>query len=271
MTFREYKVTKNADGSPQTREYEIAYGEMPIVFDLFFRFYEDMTRALLGEQVYVPNTYAMFDRDVASMAYIYRLDEPDELEKQKKLARTRCPWRFASCGPGGERPTTSGCRSRRTGSPRPGAPSQSRDGDLGGAREADGPGRGMRKVDDAAADIGAAIVDPHHDRTAVPLVHDPDPRAEGQRLVRGRESMRVEFLAVRGAPSLKARPVPGGQAREGRSGRERRARAADDESEGSRYHQLRSTHHNSLSKLNHSMLGSTSARPSREDERNSRL
>lgn len=87
MTFREFKVSENKDGSPRTREYVIEYANMPIVFDLFFRFYSDMTRALLGEQVYVPNIFALFDRDVALMAYIYRLDEPDELEKKRKRMR----------------------------------------------------------------------------------------------------------------------------------------------------------------------------------------
>lgn len=87
FTFREYKISTNRDGSPQTREYAIVYDEMPIVFDLFFRFYEDMTNALLGKQVYVPNVLALYDRDVALMAYIYRLDEPDVLEKEKKKAR----------------------------------------------------------------------------------------------------------------------------------------------------------------------------------------
>lgn len=87
MTFREFKISDNKDGTARTREYVIEYANMPIVFDLFFRFYGDMTRALLGEQVYVPNIFAMFDRDVALMAYIYRLDEPDELEKKRKRMR----------------------------------------------------------------------------------------------------------------------------------------------------------------------------------------
>lgn len=84
MTFREYKVSKNEDGSSHTREYQIVYGETPMLFDFFFRLYGDITDALLGTQVYVPNFRAMFDSDVGLLAYIYRLDVPDVLEKEKK-------------------------------------------------------------------------------------------------------------------------------------------------------------------------------------------
>lgn len=87
ITFREYKISKNSDGSPQTKEYQIIYAEMPMVFDLLFRFYQDVTDALLGKMVYVPNIFAMFDRDVALLAYIYRLDEPDVLKKEKQKAK----------------------------------------------------------------------------------------------------------------------------------------------------------------------------------------
>lgn len=108
MTFREYKISENKDGSAQTREYVIVYEEMQIVFDLFFRLYADITRALLGEMVYLPNILAMFDRDVALLAYIYRLDEPEALERdmkrshaasvaelmQKKMTRTKSLKKF---------------------------------------------------------------------------------------------------------------------------------------------------------------------------------
>ncbi len=87
ITFREYKISRNKDGSAQTREYVIIYDEMPMVFDFFFRLYADVTDALLGKQVYVPNVMAMFDRDVALMAYIYRLDLPDVAEAEKKKSR----------------------------------------------------------------------------------------------------------------------------------------------------------------------------------------
>lgn len=109
MTFREYKITENADKSSQSREYTIIYDEMSIVFDMFFRLYGDVTRMLLGEAVFLPNIMAMYDRDVALLAYIYRLDEPEQLKKemkkmragdvahlmQKKMARTKSLKKFA--------------------------------------------------------------------------------------------------------------------------------------------------------------------------------
>lgn len=87
MTFREHKIRNNKDGSPQTREYQIVFDDIPSVFSLFFRLYGDMTRALLGEQVYVPNFDALYDGDVAMLSYIHRLDEPDELAEERKRVK----------------------------------------------------------------------------------------------------------------------------------------------------------------------------------------
>lgn len=84
MTFREFKYTKNSDGSPQTQEFAIVYDEHPLIFDYFFRMYQDVTDALLGKQVYVPNVTAMFDREVSILAYIHRLDVDEEREKAFK-------------------------------------------------------------------------------------------------------------------------------------------------------------------------------------------
>lgn len=78
VRFREYKIVPNQDKSPQTREYEIVFSEVPMAFDLFFRYYEDVTNALLGKQVFVPNLRAMYDREVSLMAYIHRLDVDEE-------------------------------------------------------------------------------------------------------------------------------------------------------------------------------------------------
>ncbi len=86
MVFSEYKITENRDKSPQIREYEIVFDEHPLVFQFFYRFYEDMTNALMGHQVYVPNLYAIFDREVSILAYIHRLDVDEERDKAfKKL------------------------------------------------------------------------------------------------------------------------------------------------------------------------------------------
>jgi len=75
VMFEEVKLTANRDGSSQVRQYEMVFSENDLYFDFFFRFYEDMTRALNGEMVYVPNVHAMFDNEVSMIAYIHRLDE----------------------------------------------------------------------------------------------------------------------------------------------------------------------------------------------------
>lgn len=84
MTFEEVKLTKNKDGGPQVREYEVVYADNPLYFEFYFRFFEDMVRALNGEMVYVPNVKAMFDNEVAIVAYIQRLDVTEEVAARKK-------------------------------------------------------------------------------------------------------------------------------------------------------------------------------------------
>lgn len=87
IIFEETKYTKNKDGSPQVRRYEIVYDENQLFFDYYFRLYEDMTLALQGQMVYVPNIHALYDNDVALIAYIHRLDVPEEVAKQMKKHR----------------------------------------------------------------------------------------------------------------------------------------------------------------------------------------
>lgn len=84
MTFEEVKLTANRDGSPQVREYEMVYEENELYFDFYFRFYDDMTRALNGEMVYVPNINAFYDNEVALISYIHRLDVSEEQAKLMK-------------------------------------------------------------------------------------------------------------------------------------------------------------------------------------------
>jgi RecB family exonuclease/energy-coupling factor transporter ATP-binding protein EcfA2 len=84
VTFEEVKYTKNSDGGKQVREYEVVFSENDLYFDFYFRFYEDMTRALSGEMVYVPNVNAMFDNEVAIVSYIHRLDVEEEQAKLMK-------------------------------------------------------------------------------------------------------------------------------------------------------------------------------------------
>ncbi len=84
VIFEEVKYTKNSDGSPQVRQYEIVFAENDLYFDFYFRFYEDMTRALNGQMVYVPNVHTIFDNEVSIIAYIHRLDESEETAKLMK-------------------------------------------------------------------------------------------------------------------------------------------------------------------------------------------
>lgn len=84
MVYAEFKITPNKDGSPQMREFEIVFGEHPLVFEFFYRYYYDVTDALLGKQVFVPNVYAMYDKEVSILAYIHRLDEDEAREKAFK-------------------------------------------------------------------------------------------------------------------------------------------------------------------------------------------
>jgi len=87
VVFEEIKYTKNADKSPQVRRYEIVIKENQLFFDFYFRLYEDLTKALLGEMVYVPNINDMYDSELAIIAYVHRLDQPDEVAKQMKKHR----------------------------------------------------------------------------------------------------------------------------------------------------------------------------------------
>lgn len=84
MVYEEVKYTKNKEGGSQVRSYEMVFGDNDQYFDFFFRYYDDMTRALSGEQVYVPNVRALFDNEVAMVAYIHRLDESEETAKLMK-------------------------------------------------------------------------------------------------------------------------------------------------------------------------------------------
>jgi hypothetical protein len=84
ITFEEVKITKNKEGGDQVKEYEIVYAENELYFDFYFRFYEDITRALNGEMVYVPNIHSFFDNEVALISYIHRLDVSEEQAKLMK-------------------------------------------------------------------------------------------------------------------------------------------------------------------------------------------
>jgi len=92
--FHEVKSSKNSiidpetgKYPPQTKVYEFVYEEMPVMFELFFRFYQDMTDAIMGKMVWVPNIADPYNSDesqTALIGYIHRLDDPEELSKLMK-------------------------------------------------------------------------------------------------------------------------------------------------------------------------------------------
>lgn len=89
IVFEEVKWTKNQDGESQVKEYEFVYDGTDQFFDFYFRLYSDVTRALNGEAVWVPNVDAMFDNEVAMVAYIHRLDVNEETAKLMKKHRVQ--------------------------------------------------------------------------------------------------------------------------------------------------------------------------------------
>lgn len=87
MIYEEVKSSKNSGknlGQPQLKEYEIVYEENEQFFDFYFRFYSDVIRAINGEAVFVPNINDFYDNEIAIIAYIHRLDEPEERARQMK-------------------------------------------------------------------------------------------------------------------------------------------------------------------------------------------
>jgi len=92
ITFREFKSTKNnpckkdkckESHDPQgchsqTKPFRFVYSEIPILFELFYRLYGDITDLLMGKAVFLPNVRAMFEKEVSILAYIYRLDVGEE-------------------------------------------------------------------------------------------------------------------------------------------------------------------------------------------------
>jgi len=87
MTYEEVKTSRNRDNGPQVREYEIVYENNDLFFDFYFRFYDDVTRAINGEAVFVPNVHTIFDNEVSIIAYINRLDVSEEAAKLMKKMR----------------------------------------------------------------------------------------------------------------------------------------------------------------------------------------
>jgi len=87
MIFEEVKTTKNRNGDAQVKKYEIVFADNDQFFDFYFRLYEDMTRAINGEMVFVPNIQTIFDNEVAIVAYIHKLDVSEEASRLMKELR----------------------------------------------------------------------------------------------------------------------------------------------------------------------------------------
>jgi hypothetical protein len=68
----ECKKTKNADGSPQMRRYEIDFRERAEDFKVFHRLISDATEEISRRRVYLPNPSDMFEGD--NSFDIYRLE-----------------------------------------------------------------------------------------------------------------------------------------------------------------------------------------------------
>lgn len=97
IEFAECKTVKNSlknkDGTlktakelKQVHDYEFVYEENPMIFQFFYRMYEDVTDILLGKSRYLPNVNALYDKEVALLAYIYKLDiEDNRLSSFKEM------------------------------------------------------------------------------------------------------------------------------------------------------------------------------------------
>lgn len=72
----ECKKTKNADGKPQMRRYEIDYKKHESEFKVFHRLITDATNEILRTRVYLPNPSDMFEGD--NSFDIYRLELVDD-------------------------------------------------------------------------------------------------------------------------------------------------------------------------------------------------
>jgi hypothetical protein len=85
MVFAEYKTSDNRDKSSQMMPFEIIFKDTPLMFELFYRLYEDITDMLMGiRQPFLPNLTAMYDKEVSIISYIHNLDDNVNRDKQFK-------------------------------------------------------------------------------------------------------------------------------------------------------------------------------------------
>ena len=87
IIYHEIKHTKNKDGGPQVRTYEVVFAENELFFDFYLRYYWDITQHLNGNAVYPPNFDALYDNEIAVVAYIHGLDITEEAARQMKKTK----------------------------------------------------------------------------------------------------------------------------------------------------------------------------------------
>jgi len=97
-------------------------------------------------------------------------------------------------------------------------------------------GGGGGKIEDAPVAVRAAIINPHPHPPAILEIGDAENRIEGQAAMRAGERPSIEALAICGALSLMAPPIPGrgsflGEEGSRRRGASREQQQQDDERE----------------------------------------
>lgn len=75
FTFWQIKKTKNRDGSPQVVPYTITYSEKPHYVPVFISYIKDVTLAIEGKDIYLPNFFDMLSGKEAWDEYLLYLSE----------------------------------------------------------------------------------------------------------------------------------------------------------------------------------------------------
>jgi hypothetical protein len=103
--FDEYKTSKNSDGTPQLRPYDIEYEQHPEYFALFFKILRDCTLFVAREDVvYLPNPDDLYDGEDSMVSYAadlidaFRPTEVAHNTRQKEYAEKK----FVPSKAGGE-------------------------------------------------------------------------------------------------------------------------------------------------------------------------
>lgn len=88
MLYRETKLSKNRDNTPQSQYYVLHFEDYPHYFDVFYKLYRDCTRYISQpNQIFLPNFQDMFDGKNSYMTYTQNLigvDTPVAVPKKTK-------------------------------------------------------------------------------------------------------------------------------------------------------------------------------------------